>query len=282
MVANMFLVRSLDIVVKVATILGKNAELISLQKEARLARAELEQEYFTPGGLIVSDTQTAYALAICFGFLNESQMVRAGDRLAELVRKNQFMIATGFAGTPFVCEALARTHHFEVANAVLLCRECPSWLYPVTIGATTVWERWDSMLPDGTVNPGEMTSFNHYAFGAVAKFLYERVAGLQRVDAGWKTILVAPIITGAFSYASAHHVTPQGNVSCSWRTTREKDGRGSLSLTVTVPHGSTAKIVLPKGKGEKTETVGPGSWSFNADFDVDEQAWPVKPLNPKS
>lgn len=277
----MFLVRSLDLMVRVCGILNRKEEQTAFQAEAELARAELQQEYITPGGRVVSDSQTSYALAICFDLLNENQQVRAGERLAELVRKNQYMIGTGFAGTPFVCEALARTNHLQVAYSVLLNRECPSWLYPVTMGATTVWERWDSMLPDGTINPGEMTSFNHYALGAIAKFLFERVAGLQRVDAGWKTARIAPAIGATFSRASAHHVTPQGTVSCSWETVLVGGEEERITLNVTVPYGTRAEVILPEGRGERTETVGAGSWVFSAIFVRDYQ-WPVPPLKAKS
>ncbi|KAH8879718.1 hypothetical protein GQ53DRAFT_853304 [Thozetella sp. PMI_491] len=279
MVANMFLVRSLDLMVRISKVLGKPAEQSSYQEEAQLARAELQREYITPGGRIVSDSQTSYALAICFDILDEEQKVRAGARLAELVRRNNFMIGTGFAGTPFICEALARTQHLQIAYSVLLGKNCPSWLYPVTMGATTVWERWDSMLPDGTINPGEMTSFNHYALGAIAKFLFERIAGLQRVDAGWKTVRIAPAIGATFSHAAAHHVTPQGTVSCSWETLPADGRQTAITLDVTVPHGTTAEVVVPDGESETVERVGPGSWSFRKVFT--RPAWPVEPLPAK-
>lgn len=280
MVANMFLVRSLDLMVQICSILGYRNHHARFESEAKLARAALHREYITSGGRIVSDTQAAYALAICFDLLDEEQKVRAGARLAELVRANNFMIATGFAGTPFLCEALARTQHLQVAYSVLLGENCPSWLYPVKMGATTVWERWDSMLPDGTINPGEMTSFNHYALGAIAKFLYERVAGLQRLDAGWKTVRFAPAIGATFSQAAAHHITPQGTVSCSWEITPAAGEEETIVLNVAVPHGTKAEVILPEGDGERTESVGPGSWSFRANFTRNYE-WPVKPLNPK-
>ena len=106
------------------------------------------------------------------------QREEAGRRLADLVRTAGFRIATGFVGTPLVCDALTSTGHVDVAYRLLLQTQCPSWLYPVTMEATTIWERWDSLRPDGSVNPSGMTSFNHYALGAVADWLHRRVAGL--------------------------------------------------------------------------------------------------------
>lgn len=181
---------------KISRILGQDTDTSRFVRWSESSRKEFQDEYVTANGRIVSDSQTAYALAICFDLLKPSQKNHAGGRLAYLVRKKEFKIGTGFAGTPYVCEALALTGNIQLAYAMLLEERCPSWLYPVTMGATTVWERWDSMLADGSVNPGEMTSFNHYAFGAIAKFLYERVAGLQRVEPGWKRSCVAPGING--------------------------------------------------------------------------------------
>ena len=277
----MFLIQSLDLIARISDILGKNTEKANFEAEAQAARAEFHDEYVTPNGRMVSDTQATYALAICLDILTPAQRVRAGCRLVELVRKNNFKIATGFAGTPFICEALATTGHIQVAYSMLLEKQCPSWLYPVTMGATTVWERWDSMLPDGSINPGDMTSFNHYAFGAVAKFLFERVAGLQRLDPGWRTCRVAPAIGADFIHASASHVTPHGTVSCSWQTIANEKGGETFDLQISVPYGMTAEVILPDGESEKKETVGHGKWSFQSIFRRDYE-WPVPPLKPKS
>jgi alpha-L-rhamnosidase len=290
MVANMFLIQSLGLMAQISALLGRPAEETAhFRTEAAAARAEFHAEYVTANGRLVSDTQAAYALAICLNILQQpTQLARAGARLAELVRKNNFRIGTGFAGTPFLCDALAATGHLPVAYAALLERGCPSWLYPVTMGATTVWERWDSMLPNGSVNPGEMTSFNHYAFGAVAKFLYERVAGLRRVEVGWKRCRVAPAVGAKFTKAKAAHVTPQGEVSCEWNTVPAGNSGGDdktevMRLSVSVPYGTTVEVVMPiLDGGERQETmVGPGMWSFESTFRKDYE-WPVLPLKPKS
>ncbi|KAK4042809.1 eukaryotic translation initiation factor 3 subunit G [Parachaetomium inaequale] len=284
MVANMFLIHSLDLMSKISGLLGREPDQGHFTAEAAACRAEFHQEYVTPNGRIASDTQAAYALAIGLDILTQQQQrARAGARLAELARKNAFRIGTGFAGTPFVCEALAATGHLQVAYAMLLETACPSWLYPVTMGATTVWERWDGLLPpDGRVNPGEMTSFNHYALGAVAKFLHERVAGLRRLEPGWTRCRVAPAVGARFTRASASHVTPRGAVSCAWHT-RADDGGGMevMHLDVSVPYGTAVEVVLPTETGERQETVGAGTWSFETMFKGNYE-WPVLPLKPKS
>ncbi|KAE8326241.1 bacterial alpha-L-rhamnosidase-domain-containing protein [Aspergillus sergii] len=281
LVANAFLIRSLHYMSRIAGILGKDDDREQFAAELKEARKEFQDEYVTPNGRITSDSQAAYALAICFDLLTPNQRVHAADRLVELVRKNEFKIGTGFAGTPYLCEALTLTGHIQVAYSMLLEKKCPSWLYPVTMGATTVWERWDSMLPDGTINPGEMTSFNHYAFGAIANFLFERIAGLQRLEPGWKHFCVAPSIGAEITYASASHVTPYGQASCSWETTHVEKGLDKIHLRVSVPHGTTCEVVYPSRSGEKTETVGYGEWSFEAIFKRDYE-WPIRPLPPKS
>ncbi|KAF2008743.1 glycoside hydrolase family 78 protein [Aaosphaeria arxii CBS 175.79] len=282
MIANMFLIQSLELMSRISKILSKEDEEKHFRAEADAARIEFHDEYVTTNGRITSDTQAAYALAICLDILSPAQQVRAGARLVELVRKNNFKIATGFAGTPFICEALLLTGNTQVAYAMLIEKQCPSWLYAVTMGATTVWERWDSMLPDGTVNPGEMTSFNHYAYGAVAKFLHERVAGLQRLEPGWKKCRFAPSIGGTFSHASSSHVTPRGKISCSWETrVTASEGIETILLKVSVPYDTVVEVVIPEKGRERTETVGPGEWSFRSKF-TRGGGWPVEPLKPKS
>ncbi|KAF4921955.1 hypothetical protein CGCVW01_v005612 [Colletotrichum viniferum] len=213
LVANAFLIRSLDLLIRVATILEKNEDAEHYRKESAAARQEFLDEYVSANGRLTSDSQTAYALAIAFDLLSPKQTQRAGDRLSEIVRRNSFKIGTGFAGTPYICEALTQTGHSDVAYAMLLNETCPSWLYPVKMEATTVWERWDSMLPDGSINPGDMTSFNHYTFGAVAKFMVEWLAGLKRLGPGWKRSRAEPVLGGEFTHAAAEHLTPYGKVS---------------------------------------------------------------------
>src|SRR6185295_5734005 len=116
---------------------------------------------------------------------------------------------------PLVCDALTSTGHAELANRMLLQTGCPSWLYPVTMGATTVWERWDSMRPDGSVNPDGMTSFNHYALGAVADWMHRTIAGLAPGAPGYRRLIVRPRPPQALTMAAASHITPYGEASVS-------------------------------------------------------------------
>lgn len=276
LVANAFLVHSLQLMVRIATILGKDSDASAYRKLVEVTRAEFTAEYVSPNGRLVSDTQTAYALSICFNLLSDSELVRAGERLADIVQRNNFRVSTGFAGTPFICEALYRVRRTDVAYAMLLNETCPSWLYPITMGATTMWERWDSMLPDGRINPGQMTSFNHYAYGAVVKFMVERLAGLQALEPGWKRSKAHPIVEGPFTWAKAQHHTPYGTVMSSWALSdAENEGGSTLKIEVVVPPCTSMVVVIPGPHEDRVEVVGSGSWSFSTPY-TRRMNWPVK------
>ncbi|XVQ09389.1 family 78 glycoside hydrolase catalytic domain [Spirillospora sp. CA-255316] len=240
-VATAHLARSAEIVAQAARVLGQKEQAESYATLAAEVREAFARAYVTPAGRVLSDAQTVYALAIEWALLpGDEQRKEAGRRLADLVRTSGFRISTGFVGTPLVTDALAATGHMNVAYRLLLQTGCPSWLYPVTMGATTIWERWDSMLPDGSINPGEMTSFNHYALGAVADWLHRRVAGLAPAAPGYREILVRPQPSAALTSASARHLTPYGEARVAW----VRDD-GWFRLDVRVPVGATAHVHLP-------------------------------------
>jgi len=243
---------------RTAGVLHEKADAGRYTSLARQARAAFRREFVTPSGRLVSDSQTAYALAFEFGLLEPGdERRRAGERLVELVRKGDYRIQTGFVGTPLVCDALVRVGAVDDAYHLLLQRECPSWLYPVTMGATTVWERWDSLLPDGSVNPGDMTSFNHYALGAVADFMQRVVGGLAPGAPGYRRLLVAPRPGGGLRSAKTAHITPFGRAEVAW----ERDG-AVLTVRLTVPAGTKAHVDLPDGS---THTLGPGRHVIRGD-----------------
>lgn len=204
-------------------------------------------------GTMTSDTQCAYALSIAFGLLDGEPVrrIKAGNRLAELVRESGGRVSTGFAGTPFVLPALSMTGHDEEAYGLLMSDACPSWLYQVRMGATTTWERWDSMRPDGTLNPGGMTSFNHYALGSVCEWLHSRIGGLKALEPGWSRFAVCPQPGGGIDHASTAHRTPHGLARSSWSI-----ADGVMSLDVTVPVGTTAVVDVA---GAQPEELGAGT-----------------------
>jgi len=249
-VATACLYRSARTVADAATILHRAADAEEFAALAQRTKAAFNTHYVTAEGTVHSDCPTAYALAIAFGLLDTPVRALAGDRLAALVAANGYRIATGFAGTPYVTDALSATGHLGAAYRLLSQRECPSWLYPVTMGATTIWERWDAILPDGTVNPGEMTSFNHYALGAVADWMHRVILGINAGEPGYRTIRIAPRPGGGLTWARGSLKTPHGPVGVSWQ-----HNEGGSTVTVTVPDGAKAEIDLP---GKAPATVGAG------------------------
>lgn len=257
-VATAYFARSAELVGRAGEVLGKWEESRRYLGLAQEVREAFAGEYVTPHGRVMSDAQTAYSLAICFGLLPEAeQRRRAGERLAELVRREGYRIGTGFVGTPLICDALCESGHVEEAYRLLLSRECPSWLYPVTMGATTIWERWDSLRPDGSVNPGEMTSFNHYALGAVADWLHRRVCGLAAGEAGYRVLEVRPVVWRGLEYAWARHMTPYGLAESGWKLEGEE-----LEVRVVVPAGCRARVSLPGG-GEQEVGSGEHVWRYS-------------------
>ena len=165
----------------------------------RPGRAEVRDafaaEYVTPDGRLIERRADRLRAGARVRPAADERSARARRPSAwpSSSRADGYRIGTGFVGTPLICDALcAASATCDAAYRLLLQRECPSWLYPVTMGATTIWERWDSLLPDGTVNPGEMTSFNHYAFGAVADWLHHLVAGLAPDGPGSGLMRIAP------------------------------------------------------------------------------------------
>jgi alpha-L-rhamnosidase len=221
-----------------ADALGDEGEARRYQRLAEAVGAAFAREYVRADGRMTSDTQTAYALAIHFQLLaTVEQREGAAQRLAELVAARNNRISTGFAGTPVIADALTQGGKLASAYSLLEERECPSWLYTVLQGATTMWERWDSLLPDGTVNPGQMTSFNHYALGAIADWMHRTIGGLVATAPGYREVLIAPRPGGSLTSASLRHETPYGTIQTRWRLADT-----GMQLDFEVPVGVTARL----------------------------------------
>ncbi|MGC0249930.1 family 78 glycoside hydrolase catalytic domain [Pseudactinotalea sp. Z1748] len=255
LVASAHLIRSARIVAETAALLGDADGASRYADLAERARQAFLAEYAVPVHRLTSDTQTAYSMAICYELVDGEARQAMGDRLAELVAEAGDTIRTGFVGTPIICDALTRTGHADTAGRLLLQTAVPSWLYAVTMGATTIWERWDSMLPDGTINPGQMTSFNHYAFGAVADWLYRCLAGLAPAAPGYRRIRIAPTPVAGIDDAAARVETPYGMAEAGWAV---QDGM--LTVRATVPPNTSAVVALP-GEAEREVGSGTHEWS---------------------
>jgi len=233
-----------------------SARYASLGERVRNA---FRHEYVAASGRLVSESATAYALAICFGLVEGPQRDRAGARLAELVKKADYRVSTGFAGTPLVAHALTDTGHLDTAYLLMTERECPSFLYPVTMGATTVWERWDSIRPDGTLNSTGMTSLNHYALGSIAAWMHRVIGGLEALEPGYGRMRIAPRPGGGLTSARLVHETVHGSVEIAWSIAGD-----DFTLRATIPPGTSATVELPEHPHAASEEVGPGThtWSY--------------------
>jgi alpha-L-rhamnosidase len=258
--AQAYLCRTTAELADAADVLGHDEDAIRFRALHEKVRSAFRHEWVTPAGLLVNESATAYSLAICFGVFDEAQEQRAGERLAELVAKADYRISTGFAGTPLVAHALSRTGQLDTAYRLLLQTECPSFLYPVTRGATTIWERWDAIKPDGSLNDTGMTSLNHYALGAIADWLHRVVGGIEAREPGYRSMRIAPQPGGDLSWARTTHETRSGRVAVSWR----RQGDDQMDVEVMIPAGSTAEVVLPQHPDGLTVTVEGGrhSWQY--------------------
>ena len=253
LIATAYFYYSTDILRKTAEVLGKASDAVTYGQLATEIKAAFINEFTTSSGRLVSDTQTAYALAISFGLLPDDRVEQAGRYFAATVEQPGHL-TTGFVGTPLLNSTLSKIGRDDLAFMLLNRREYPGWLYPVTQGATTIWERWDTQKPDGSIIEG-MNSFNHYAYGAIGEWLYTHVAGI-RIDPerpGYKHVIFDPHPGGGLTHATATHESMYGTVSASWRI----DGN-ALHYHVLVPPNTTATVLLSTGPQE----IGSGSHSF--------------------
>ena len=244
---------------QIAEILGKNYDARFYRKVSKGA-ADAYRTYLTDGnGKLLEEFQTAYVLPIYFDMFEGKEKQNAADNLAKLVKRNDYRIGTGFPGTPYILFALADNGHEDEAFRMLTNTMCPSWLYEVKMGATTIWERWDGLDESGNCPIGDdgtdvMISYNHYASGAVGDFLYRRVAGIEPIEAGYKKFVIKPLIGGGITSAKGRLETPFGEIVSSWKVSEEV-----FSIDVQVPVGSSCKLVLPDGSEKELVS---GSYEF--------------------
>ncbi len=252
LVATAFFARSTDLLGRAARVLGRETEAREYATLATAIRAAFVREFVTPAGRVGESTQTAYVLALEFDLLPEALRPEAARRLAEDVRQRGHL-TTGFLGTPYLCHVLARFGHLDLAYRLLLREEYPSWLYPVTRGATTIWERWDGVKPDGSFQDPGMNSFNHFAYGAVGDFLYRVVAGLDSDEAepGYRHVVARPRPGGGLTSASAQLETRYGEAASGWELAGSR-----MTVRVTVPPNARGTIVLPGAAGRAVRESG--------------------------
>ena len=242
MIAQCFYAHSLQLLINAANVLGNKTDVQFYSDRLKKVKDAYVREYMTSTGRLISGTQTAYVLALQFDMLPEGLRAAAVDRLVENIKSYNTHLSTGFLGTPYLCEVLTRFGKADVAYQLLMQKTFPSWLYPVKMGATTIWERWGGMHPDSTFEPASMNSFNHYAYGAIGDWMYRRVVGIDNVDGsvGYKQISIKPYVVDSITNASAALETYFGKVSNSWKIEGNK-----IVMESNIPVNTTAIIYFP-------------------------------------
>ena len=247
LIATAYYSYSSGLLAKIAGVIGKNDDAKSYAQLSQNIKKAFQHEFVTPAGRLVSHTQTAYSLALAFDLLPEELIPKAADYLAADVKKMGHL-TTGFVGTPLLCKTLSAHGYDDLAFMLVNRKDYPSWLYPVTQGATTIWERWDGQKPDGSFQDVGMNSFNHYAYGAIGEWLYRYVAGMD-IDPevpGYKHILLAPHPGGGLTNADAEFTSLYGKVKSAW-----KIDANDFIYEVTVPANTTATVTLPQAKADQ-------------------------------
>lgn len=222
-------------------------------RRAKLLR-DIRAEYFTSVGRLALDTVTAQTLALHFGIKPKRVRARFAAKLDENVRKQYYRMSVGIAGAPYLLFTLADNGYFETARRVLLNSGYPGWLYGVDMGATTVWERWNSLMPDGSPNLNGMNSYNYDAYGSVMEFVWRRIAGVEALAPGFAKILLVPHPMKGLPELHAEFDSVHGKIVCSYR---QKDGK--IVYHMQIPDGVAARIVLPC---EEASVVRGGIYDF--------------------
>jgi alpha-L-rhamnosidase len=244
LICQAYFARSTDLLRRTAKILGKTADAEKYTELLKKIKKAFREEFVTPNGRLASNTQTAYSLALAFDLFPCGLKEAAARRLADDVEKFKH-ITTGFLGTPLICHMLSGNGYLEQAYMLLNRKEYPSWLYPITKGATTIWERWDGIKPDGTFQNEGMNSFNHYAYGAIGEWLYRVVAGIEidEENPGYKHIIIQPHPGGGLTWAKARLDSMYGPIESGWELTDK-----TMAVNIEVPANTTATVRLPDAK----------------------------------
>ena len=250
-IASAYYSYSAGLVAKAAKILGKTEIEQEYSKLADEVRQSILKEYFTPNGRSAINTQTAMIVALYMDLVPENHRERVINDLRTKLEEDNMHLTTGFVGTPYFCRVLSDNGANEEAYKLLLNDDYPSWLYAVKLGATTIWERWNSVLPDGSIGDTGMNSLNHYAYGSIAEWMYRNMCGINPVEdvPGFRKIRLAPKPHGSLKHAKATFNSPCGYIESGWKLSDD----GLLTFKFEVPFNTTAELMLPDALIEKVK-----------------------------
>lgn len=264
-IADTYYRRSALLVAKAAKILGYQEDATQYTELAEKIRQGILEEYFSPNGRCCIDTQTAALLNISEGL---SVKERAVEMLEKQMKISQGKLKTGFVGTPLLCKVLTDVGHPELAYNLLLNEEYPGWIYEINLGATTVWERWNSVLADGSISSTGMNSLNHYAYGSIVEWIFSYCGGLKPVEdaPGFRKAVIAPVVHKALSPFELSYDSAAGEYEVSW----EVKDQHHLSVSITVPFGCEAEVRLPLSD-QAPFTVGAGTHVY--EYETNQSVW---------
>jgi len=259
LISSAYYYYSTRITEKAAKVLGYDEDAREYGKLAEDIRTAYQKEFITETGRMAVDTQTAIIVTLFMDLAPEQHRKRLINRLYELLKSNNFYLKTGFVGTPYICRVLSENGYNDVAYRLLMNENIPSWLYCVNMGATTIWERWNSVLPNGKMGDEGMNSLNHYAYGSIVEWMYRNMCGINPVEdcPGFRRVRIVPMPDARLRSASARFLSPIGFYESGWEIRDD----GSLKVTVTVPFGGTAELILPDSN-EKPKTLTRGTYTF--------------------
>ena len=255
-IQGIYYLNSVELTAQAAAVTGRKADAEKYTALAAEIREALLDEYVSPNGNLTVDTQTGYVLALRYGvFRNREKLI---EGLKHRLERDFYRITCGFTGAPLIVPVLLDNGLTDAAFRMLLTEDFPGWLYAVNLGATTVWERWNSLNADGCISGTGMNSLNHYAYGSICEAIYSRIMGLRNAGPGWKKALIAPRPDGRLGHASIAFRSPAGL----WRTAWEIREDGKIALSLIVPDGATAHVILPDHPENLEADVGTGEYSW--------------------
>jgi alpha-L-rhamnosidase len=255
LVANAYYAYSTELVAKAARVLNRSEDASKYETLHRQIKSAFQEEYISATGRLVSETQTACVLALHFNLVDDKHREKVRKTLESNIAQHKNHLTTGFVGTPYLCHVLSENQMHELAGILFLKEDFPSWLYAVKKGATTIWERWNSILPNGDFDTSGMNSLNHYAYGSIGEWMYRKLAGINQIEPGFKKILIQPQFIKGISAVEAIYHSVYGEIKSSWSCRN-----GEIIVNVTIPANSTAVIILPEQ--EDPVEVGSGEYCY--------------------
>ncbi|MEZ4666358.1 MAG: family 78 glycoside hydrolase catalytic domain [Anaerolineae bacterium] len=283
-IASAFYCYSARLVARAAAVLGNEELAERYEQLSNEVKAAIQSEFFTATGRLAIPTQTGYVLALFMDLVPDVHRERVQNDFISRLIKDNLHLRTGFVGTPYLCRVLSNIGANDLAYRLLLNEDYPSWLYAVNLGATTIWERWNSLNPDGSISSTSMNSLNHYAYGSIVEWMYRDMCGLNPSSGdrrvGFRHALIAPKPDSSLQWAKARYCSSVGLFESGWSL----DETGHIILEIRIPFNATAKVALPNAQisdviiNDKKLTNGK-QIAGNVEFEIEAGAYKIEYLS---